>query len=137
MLRQIEFAKFDLLLHNYQEPNIVDYEKLLNEIRQTTSLIPATSYNKFANSFSHIFSGAYAAGYYSYKWAEVLACDVFSQFEQIKHVEDLFPIGEKFLNDILSKGSINSMADNFRCFMGRDPQIDALLNYSFGVLTVS
>lgn len=132
MLRQIEFAKFDLLLHNYQEPQKLDYERLLNQIRQITSLIPTTSYNKFANSFTHIFAGGYAAGYYSYKWAEVLACDVFSEFEHINKVDELYPIGRKFVQTILAKGGLDSMADNFLAFMGREPKIDALLKYSFG-----
>jgi oligopeptidase A len=135
MLRQIEFAKFDLLLYSYQDSDTLDYESLLNKIRQTTSIITIPSYNKFANSFSHIFAGSYAAGYYSYKWAEVLSCDIFSKFEEVDRVDQLYLIGKKFLHTILAKGSLYSMMDNFLAFMGREPQIDALLKHSFGELS--
>ena len=86
-------------------------------------------YNRFPNSFSHIFAGGYASGYYSYKWAEVLACDVFSVFDALNPTQ-YASYGTKFLDNILSMGGLNSMQDNFVKFMGRMPQIDALLKYS-------
>jgi oligopeptidase A len=106
-----------------------DYLGLLNEVRKRVALLIQPSYNRFANSFSHIFAGGYAAGYYSYKWAEVLACDVFSIFEGASGAE-LATLGDKFCAQILSQGGVRPMMDNFVAFMGREPQIDALLKYS-------
>lgn len=129
MLRQLEFSIFDLLLHSQFNPNVDDYLNVLRDVRQRIAVIIPPEYNRFANSFGHIFAGGYAAGYYSYKWAEVLACDVFSVFDG-KSGSELSELGEKFWQDILSQGSVRPMMDNFRAFMGRDPQIDALLKYS-------
>jgi oligopeptidase A len=132
MLRQIEFATFDLLLHNYQGQTEINYQDILKQVQNTTSLLTIPHYNRFANSFSHIFAGGYAAGYYSYKWAEVLSCDVFSQFDGIDDKAQLGMVGNKFLQTILSRGGLYSMNDNFKEFMGREPSIEALLKYSFG-----
>lgn len=129
MLRQLEFAIFDLILHSDFNPTTDNYRQVLNDVRKKIAVITPPEYNRFANSFGHIFAGGYAAGYYSYKWAEVLACDVFSLFDG-KSGNELSALGEKFWQDILSQGSVRPMMDNFRKFMGRDPQIDALLKYS-------
>lgn len=129
MLRQLEFSIFDLRLHSDFDVANGDYLGLLNEVRKRVALLIPPSYNRFANSFSHIFAGGYAAGYYSYKWAEVLACDVFSIFEGASGAE-LAALGDKFCAQILSQGGVRPMMDNFVAFMGREPQIDALLKYS-------
>ncbi len=129
MLRQLEFAVFDLILHSEFDYEKGDYLAKLAEIREQIAVVIPPSYNRFANSFSHIFAGGYAAGYYSYKWAEVLACDVFSVFDGISG-PNLSQMGEKLRTTILSQGGIRPMMENFKAFMGREPQIDALLKYS-------
>lgn len=129
MLRQLEFSIFDLKLHGEYNTQTADYLQLLNQVRQEISVITPPEYNRFANSFGHIFAGGYAAGYYSYKWAEVLACDVFSRFDG-KSGAELAELGEKFCQTILSQGSLRSMMDNFKALMGREPQIEALIKYS-------
>ena len=128
-LRQIEFSIFDIQLHSSFDVQEGDYLKLLEEIRSKISVIIPPSYNRFANTFGHIFAGGYAAGYYSYKWAEVLSCDVFSAFEG-KQGDELRVLGQDYLDKILSQGGIRPMMDNFIAFMGREPQIEALLKYS-------
>lgn len=128
-LRQLEFAIFDLRLHSDFDPASGEYLKLLDEVRQNVAVIMPPSYNRFANSFGHIFAGGYAAGYYSYKWAEVLACDVFSVFDG-KSGDELSGLGVKYHQSILSKGGLRPMMENFVEFMGREPQLDALLRYS-------
>ena len=130
MLRQVEFAILDIKLHQTKITNPNDYLNLTNEVRNEVSVIKQQPYNRFLNSFSHIFAGGYASGYYSYKWAEVLATDIFSKFENAQSYTDL---GSKFHNTILSKGGLSPMLDNFVEFMGREPEIDALLKYS-GIL---
>ena len=128
MLRQLEFSIFDLLLHQDLVGNF-NYLKILNEIRKDIAVTSTPKFNRFPNSFSHIFSGGYASGYYSYKWAEVLATDIFATFDQAG--TDKYPeLGQKFLTNILSQGGLNPMLKNFEAFMGRMPQIDALLKYS-------
>ena len=129
MLRQLEFAIFDLLLHSdfdYKEGNYLD---TLDKVRKEIAVIIPPAYNRFPNSFAHIFAGGYAAGYYSYKWAEVLACDVFSLFDGTSS-NKLLELGDKFRTIILSQGGVRPMMDNFKNLMGREPQIDALLKYS-------
>ena len=128
MLRQLEFAIFDLLLHQDLVGNF-NYLKVLNEIRRDVAVTGTPKYNRFPNSFSHIFSGGYASGYYSYKWAEVLATDIFATFDNAG--TDKYPeLGGKFLTSILSQGGLKPMLKNFEAFMNRLPQIDALLKYS-------
>lgn len=128
-LRQLEFAIFDLRLHSNFDLAHRSYLELLGEVRAKVAVIIPPSYNRFANSFGHIFGGGYAAGYYSYKWAEVLACDVFSLFDG-KSGSELSELGAKYHQTILSRGSVRSMMDNFVAFMGREPQLEALLKYS-------
>ncbi len=132
MLRQLEFAIFDIVLHSDFDSDNSNYLELLTNIREKVAVIIPPKYNRFPNSFSHIFAGGYAAGYYSYKWAEVLATDIFSEFDD-KSLDKYTELGNKFYLTILSKGGLNPMMDNFKEFMGREPNIDALLKYS-GIL---
>ena len=127
MLNQIEFSVLDIKLHQSTISSCQDYLDLTTEIRSQIAVIPQVWYNRFLNSFGHIFAGGYASGYYSYKWAEVLATDIFSVFESEPCYTTL---GNKFYNTILSQGGLKPMLDNFIAFMGREPQIDALLKNS-------
>ena len=129
MLRQLEFSIYDLRLHSDFDCQNGNYLTLLNEVRQQTAVIIPPEYNRFANSFAHIFAGGYAAGYYSYKWAEVLACDVFSMFDGASG-DNLAQLGSQFEQTILSQGGVRPMMENFVNFMRREPQIEALLKYS-------
>ena len=129
MLRQLEFAIYDLQLHSSFNPAVDNYLIELEQVRKQIAVLIPPSYNRFANSFAHIFAGGYAAGYYSYKWAEVLACDVFSVFDGVSGSK-LSELGTKLQNTILSQGGVRPMMENFVAFMGREPQIDALLKYS-------
>lgn len=125
-LRQIEFALFDMRLH--AEPGSEQrVQPLLEEVRGEVSVNPPPAFNRFQHSFSHIFAGGYAAGYYSYKWAEVLSADCWSAFEE----EGVFnpATGRRYLDEILSMGSVRDAMDNFKAFRGREPSIDALLRH--------
>ncbi len=124
MLRQMEFSLFDFKLH--QSLHVKDeVQRLLDSIRQKYSLIKPPKYNKFQNGFSHIFAGGYAAGYYSYKWAEVLSADAFFAIVE----EGIFgtKVGRKYLEVILKKGGSKSMRELFVEFMGREPKEESLL----------
>lgn len=127
-LRQIEFALFDLEIHRQQDVDFTKVLSILDSVREVTSVMPPPAWNRFACSFSHIFAGGYAAGYYSYKWAEVLSADAFSAFEQ----EGIFnaSTGQRFRQAILARGGSKPAGELFRDFMGRDPQPDALLRHS-------
>ena len=129
MLRQIEFALFDIKLH--QQTNITCAEQIqqvLDEVREQISVVNTPRENRFQNGFSHIFAGGYAAGYYSYKWAEVLSADAFATFEE----EGIFnaETGQRFLRCILEMGGSQPAIESFRCFRGRQPTIEALLRHS-------
>lgn len=124
-VRQIEFALFDMLLHSDFDAQHGDWQALLDEVRAEVAVNIPPSWNRFANSFSHIFAGGYAAGYYSYKWAEVLSADVYAAFEE----NDWAQVGERFWREILSMGGARSALESFRAFRGRDPEIDALLRH--------
>ncbi|GAB2189713.1 oligopeptidase A [Sessilibacter sp. MAH1] len=129
MLRQIEFALFDLRLHwHYPELNPVDVASVLNAVRDRVAVMKPPAFNRFENSFSHIFAGGYAAGYYSYKWAEVLSADAFSLFEE-NGIFD-FESGQRFLTEILQKGGSEDANTLFVQFRGREPNTDALLRHS-------
>ena len=127
MLRQLEFSLFDFKLHQQAQPE-KSVQALLDEVRQQVAVIIPPSFNKFQNSFGHIFAGGYAAGYYSYKWAEVLSSDAFSRFEE----EGIFnhQTGQDFLNNILEKGGSKEPMELFKAFRGREPNTDALLRHS-------
>ena len=127
-LRQLEFALFDLSIHRaHPALNAEQIQNCLNEIRQKYAVLPTTAYNRFQHSFSHIFAGGYAAGYYSYKWAEVLASDAFERFEH----EGIFntETGKQFRQNILAVGGKDQALDAFINFRGREPKIDALLRH--------
>jgi oligopeptidase A len=129
MMRQLEFSLFDFRIHQeFKSEGHGEVAKILAEVRQQTSVIPIAPYNRFQNSFSHIFAGGYAAGYYSYKWAEVLSSDAFSRFEE----EGIFNehTGRDFLNSILEVGGSKKAADAFLQFRGRPATVDALLRHS-------
>lgn len=126
MIRQLEFGLFDFHLHaDYNPSRPKDPQAVLDEVRDKVAVIKPPKYNRFQNSFSHIFAGGYAAGYYSYLWAEVLSADAFSKFEE----DGLFhpQTGRAFRKTILAKGGSEDPLSLFRQFRGRDPQIDALL----------
>ncbi|WP_324017840.1 oligopeptidase A [Aeromonas hydrophila] len=129
MLRQLEFALFDFRLHQEFDPASADQiPALLDEVRSQVAVMTPPAFNRFQHSFSHIFAGGYAAGYYSYKWAEVLSADAFSRFEE----EGIFnpATGQSFLKSILEKGGSKEPMELFRAFRGREPQVDALLRHS-------
>ena len=129
MLRQIELALFDFNLHiHYQCTEQAQVQKMLDETRQQISVFIPPEFNRFQHAFSHIFSGGYAAGYYSYKWAEVLSADAFSLFEE-KGIFDRHS-GEKFLHNILETGGVEEPMEVYVRFRGRKPTIDALLKHS-------
>ena len=129
MLRQLEFALFDIKLHQQVEiKNAKQIQHILDQVRDEISVVLTPQINRFQNSFTHIFAGGYAAGYYSYKWAEVLSADAFSAFEE----QGIFDpnIGQKFLHCILEQGGSRPAMESFKCFRGREPNIDALLRHS-------
>ncbi|HHP5406593.1 TPA: oligopeptidase A [Aeromonas veronii] len=129
MLRQLEFALFDFRLHQEFDPASADQiPALLDEVRSQVAVMTPPAFNRFQHSFSHIFAGGYAAGYYSYKWAEVLSADAFSRFEE----EGIFnpATGQSFLKNILEKGGSKEPMELFRAFRGREPKVDALLRHS-------
>jgi oligopeptidase A len=128
-LRQIEFSLFDIRLHTeYSDQNKINPLELLETIRDEIAVVRPPSWNRFPNSFSHIFAGGYAAGYYSYKWAEVLAADAFSLFEEEGILSS--HAGQKFQDEILSKGGSRPAMDSFIAFRGREPSVDALLRHN-------
>jgi len=125
-LRQIEFSLFDMRLHG--EPGSeADVQKLLDEVRAEIAVLIPPAFNRFQHSFTHIFAGGYAAGYYSYKWAELLSADAWSAFEE----EGVFnaATGRRFLHEVLEQGGARDAIDNFKAFRGREPKIDALLRH--------
>ena len=129
MLRQIEFSLFDLLLHSEYNPfGEQDVQQLLDRVRDEVAVISPPSFNRFQNSFSHIFAGGYAAGYYSYKWAEVLSADVYATFEEegILNTDTAARLRE----ELLSIGGSREIMDAFVAFRGRKPNVDALLRHS-------
>ncbi len=134
-LRQIEFALFDMRLHSEFDPESGRAAQagsavlgLLAEVRREVAVLVPPAWNRFPNSFSHIFAGGYAAGYYSYKWAEVLSADAYSLFEEMGVLDP--EAGRKFRDEILAVGGSRPAADSFRAFRGREPRVDALLRHS-------
>ena len=133
-MRQIEFALFDMLLHSAYNPQNQSVQNLLDEVRKEVAVMIPPSYNRFQCSFSHIFAGGYAAGYYSYKWAEVLSADAYAAFEedaplaensQILHTK----MGKRYLKEILEVGGSRPAMESFKAFRGRAPDIEALLRH--------
>ena len=131
MLRQIEFSLFDMLLHSRFDPATGEEGilQLLEAVRREVAVVSPPEWNRFANSFSHIFAGGYAAGYYSYKWAEVLSADCYAAFEEAGNPFDP-TTGKRFLDEILAVGGSRPAPDSFRAFRGREPRVDALLRHS-------
>ena len=131
-VRQIEFALFDLRLHRDYEPaRGAEVLALLQRVRDEVSVLRPPAFNRMPWSFSHIFAGGYAAGYYSYKWAEVLSADAFAAFEEAGlSPEQLRRTGKKFLENILSRGGSRKAAELFREFRGREPSIEPLLRHN-------
>ncbi len=132
MVRQLEFALFDFRIHREYDPRRGGriYE-ILQEVRQQVAVITPPAWNRFAHGFSHIFAGGYAAGYYSYKWAEVLSADAFSLFEE----RGIFnaDTGQAFLQEVLQQGGSRDAMELFVAFRGREPKIEPLLRHS-GIL---
>jgi oligopeptidase A len=128
-LRQVEFSLFDMLLHTSHNPT-ADVMSLLNEVRQEVAVIKAPPYSRTAHTFSHIFSGGYAAGYYSYKWAEVLSADAYAAFEEAANAgAPQVETGRKYREAILEAGGSRPAMESFKAFRGREPSIDALLRH--------
>ncbi len=126
-VRQLEFALFDMRLHYDFAPagNILG---LLDEVHAQVAVVDTPAYNRFPNQFAHIFAGSYAAGYYSYKWAEVLSADAYGAFEENGVLNP--EIGARFRREVLAAGGSRPALDSFVAFRGREPQIDALLRHN-------
>ena len=127
-VRQLEFALFDMRAHFAFDPRAGDLYKLLDEVRSGVAVVPVPAYNRFPHQFSHIFAGGYAAGYYSYKWAEVLSADAYGAFEENGVLNP--EIGARFLSEVLACGGSRPALESFIAFRGRKPQIDALLRHN-------
>ena len=127
-VRQIEFALFDMHLHSDYDATRQTPLEVLDAVRRRVAVVIPPEYNRFPNNFSHIFTGGYAAGYYSYKWAEVLSADVYALFEEHGVLNPV--IGERFWSEILGMGGSRDAIDSFKAFRGREPTIDALLRHN-------
>ena len=128
-MRQLEFALFDLHLHYDYDPRGAESAlQLLDEVRRRVAVVFPPAYNRFPHNFSHIFAGGYAAGYYSYKWAEVLSADAYSLFEENGVLDP--DTGTRFWNEILGVGGSRPALESFIAFRGREPRMDALLRHS-------
>ena len=125
MVRQLEFALFDFRLHVEFDETKDMIQEILDSVREQVAVVPASPFNRFQHGFAHIFGGGYAAGYYSYKWAEVLSADAFAKFAE----DGIFnrQTGEKFLASVLEQGGSRDAMDLFVAFRGREPSVDALL----------
>ena len=130
MLRQIEFSVFDMRLHWEHDPaSRRSALELLQEVRAQIAVLVPPEWNRFPNSFAHIFAGGYAAGYYSYKWAEVLSADAYGAFEEARSVTDP-ETGARFRDEVLAVGGSRPAAESFRAFRGREPRVEALLRHN-------
>jgi oligopeptidase A len=129
-LRQIEFALFDMLLHTQHDP-AADIMPLLAKVRQEVAVLHPPVWSRAAHTFSHIFAGGYAAGYYSYKWAEVLSSDAYAAFEEADAMGAAHKVnaGKKYLHEILEMGGSRPAIESFMAFRGREPELDALLRH--------
>ena len=128
LVRQMEFALFDMeIYHQEDEGRLKEWPQILDKVRQEVAVTQPPAYNRFAWSFSHIFAGGYAAGYYSYAWAEVLSADAYAAFEES---DDVAETGRRFWKEVLAVGGSRSAAESFKAFRGREPSLDALLRYS-------
>ncbi len=128
-VRQIEFSLFDMRLHGEFDPNGKQTAlDLIEQVRDEVAVVRPPKWNRFPNSFSHIFAGGYAAGYYSYKWAEVLSADAYSLFEEMGTLSA--EAGSRFKNEVLAKGGSRPAMESFVAFRGREPNLDALLRHN-------
>jgi oligopeptidase A len=128
-VRQIEFSLFDMRLHGEFDPTGKQTAlDLIEQIRDEVAVVRPPKWNRFPNSFSHIFAGGYAAGYYSYKWAEVLSADAYSLFEELGVLSE--QAGSRFKNEVLAKGGSRPAMESFVAFRGREPSMDALLRHN-------
>jgi oligopeptidase A len=127
-VRQLEFALFDMHLHHDFDRARDTMLALLDRVRERVSVLRPPAFNRFPNQFSHIFAGGYAAGYYSYKWAEVLSADAYSAFEEGGVLSP--EVGARFLDEVISAGGSRPALESFIAFRGRAPQIDALLRHN-------
>ncbi|GAC1424260.1 MAG: hypothetical protein NVSMB6_25250 [Burkholderiaceae bacterium] len=135
-LRQVEFSLFDMHLHyDFKVDHGVSVQQLVERIRSEVAVMSPPPFNRFQNSFSHIFAGGYAAGYYSYKWAEVLSADAYGAFEEAAPAAVAVAgahraeAGRRFLAEVLSVGGSRPALESFKAFRGREPTIDALLRH--------
>ena len=146
-VRQVEFSLFDMLVHNRSQGlSIAEVLTQLDQVRDEVAVLRPPSWHRFPHSFSHLFAGGYGAGYYSYKWAEVLSADAFAAFEEAAErvanqtlaTDQTLKIlgaldaatGERFKREVLAVGGVRSAADSFKAFRGRAPTMDALLRHS-------
>ena len=129
-VRQIEFALFDMLLHTQHDPKD-EFQPLLDAVRAEVAVIQPPPFARTAQTFSHIFAGGYAAGYYSYKWAEVLSADAYAAFEESATPEGLPSVetGRRYRREILEAGGSRPAMESFKAFRGREPTLDALLRH--------
>lgn len=129
-LRQIEFSLFDMRLHAEPE-HASDCMALLSEVRQEVSVLQPPAFSRTPHTFSHIFAGGYAAGYYSYKWAEVLSADAYAAFEETASAdgEPSVETGRRYREAILEAGGSRPAMESFKAFRGREPKLDALLRH--------
>ena len=128
-LRQIELASFDFEMHANFDPALgARVAEILAGVRSRVAVVPAASFNRMPSSFAHIFAGGYAAGYYSYKWAEVLSADAYSLFEEQGVLSPA--AGNRFRDEVLARGGSRPALESFIAFRGRPPQIDALLRHN-------
>ncbi|MCA0392499.1 MAG: M3 family metallopeptidase [Proteobacteria bacterium] len=127
-VRQLEFALFDMALHDGFDPAQDDVQQLLDRVRAEVAVNLPPPWNRFQHQFSHIFAGGYAAGYYSYKWAEVLSADAYAAFEEAPG--RIAETGARFRDEVLARGGSRPAAENFHAFRGRAPRIDALLRHA-------
>jgi oligopeptidase A len=133
-LRQVEFSLIDMHLHYDFDPNSRQtVQQLIDDVRSKFSVLVPPSFNRFQHSFGHIFAGGYAAGYYSYKWAEVLSADAYAAFEEAVEAgggELSAETGRRFQREILAVGGSRPALESFKAFRGREPSIDALMRHS-------
>jgi oligopeptidase A len=131
-VRQLEFGLFDMLVHSEYVPGgggrYASPQAALDAVRAEVRVLPFAPYDRFMQGFSHIFAGGYAAGYYSYKWAEVLSADAYSLFEELGVLSP--EAGRRFRDEVLAQGGSRPALESFVAFRGREPQLDALLRHN-------
>jgi oligopeptidase A len=131
-VRQLEMGLFDMRVHIEYESQAGNVQRrpqdILAEVRREVAVVPRAPYDRFMESFSHVFAGGYAAGYYSYKWAEVLSADAFSLFEERGVLSS--EVGARFRDEVLARGGSRPAIESFVAFRGRPPQLDALLRHN-------